>query len=465
MSYIKHLEHKLVRLVSIRKVTKEGLQLMLSAKHIHDTLTSGLQLDIDHDTYTSLTKALKRLNGKTGERKFKNGKSYRWQVFLKNEGQTFGANNITISSSWLTALIKPNGEVFTKIGLKLRKVSKNYFINITANPTAIMRCDYATHPATSNNTLSILTSPFRAIEAMTGPVFSEKDWATIQSGNITLHNIEIAFPLKTDIGKANILVAMNRIYGSRISLADNVFGLGDLLSFNFSRYPDNVTNLDNVTGVSIQAFSSDQAHQLFTLTLYDKIAEMAAKKKSTDDDLSRWQKYLRVDIRVFPAFMRQLIGKQERFTLADWIALEDKHDNFSAFLWGTIANHLALESFLQPISRITKFKLSMTNEFGKDTANKWTQSTKYKASAFCNDVGINSREFYRFMAREKMPVKIGGLPYYMANAFNLTTGLRLDDLAQVEDINDLAKLVNKRKQQSNFDEWEDLKSQMLTLCR
>lgn len=478
---------------------------MLDRKYIHDTLTSGLRLDVESDSYDRILKALSIKEGEAGigirryEETVKGRiswkeKEYLWKTdkerYSKEQGKTqFGTLE---SHSWLIHLLRyDDDEHFTTVGIKLSKENVKtkiitdkvgnyefvpilkYFLTIKANPTSIMRCDFALESVEGVTALYLLTAPFEVLVDVIGndEFLTAKEWDRITAGDLGLQDIEIAFPLEVELDKSKVSLWFNRLYAARMSFNDKegVMDMCTFLNCTYERYPQGAHH-ENMTGFMINALDKHANQRLFTLKMYDKVAEMMAKGKNWKaEDQGRmddYQKYLRVDIRIYPAFMLQLEkesgfkdkgNKNRKYSMGDWINIEHKHNgNFAKWLLRQVLNHLEFPFLTATKQEVDQFATDLGKEFGEKVESEWRSKTRYNVKDLIENMSDKSdKTFYRYMKKSRCPLNIGGLVFDMHNFFNFTSSLTLEDLKGVSDLHDAARRVdtkNKaRKSNESFD--------------
>lgn len=471
--------------------------------HIHDTLTSGLRITINPSTY-------KRIEDAFGHLEKQNIKAMTKYAF-KVSRDKFGSNNPDYGAvefaSWLISLYTlPSGSEregikFTTIGIKiskekLRNGSFVDYINLKANPTAIMRNGYALDAA-AVDPKRLLTAPFDTLDEITdlyfkskklnGGIFDKDEQELIDSGNLGLRDIEIAFPLKItsdaytradsqktpemrlkayeDI-KNDIILNFTRIYGVRMSFRDRVMDIGDLLNLDFTRYPEDST-ISKSTGFRITVkHRSNNKVNLCSFTMYDKMAEMEDKgKKWVLEDATNkkiWEKYLRVDIRIYPEFMRQLYAqifgkdiakKIDVFTINHWIEIEDEMGKYlSSWLLRRILNRIEFPFLSSTKKEIQDFCAEIQAKYGTETMEAWQSCVKYNAAdLFHEDAKSKEKSWSKFLSSLNAPSKLGGLLFSMQSVFNFTNVLNIQDLSGVFEIEDLARKIRSKNDQDFYE--------------
>lgn len=475
---------------------------ILNGHHIHDTLTSGLQIDIERGTYTILKNIFTKKEGERSGAKLE-GKQYSWRIskdkFTNTPSVAYG--NIE-SYSWLIHMFRPkDGEQYTTIGIKVSRENMKGSgeikerLTLKANPTSLMRNDYAVE-VSGVKAAKLLSYPFELLTEIAGKEFmTHEEWERIYSGDLALRDIEIAFPLilNKKCDKQSLIHNFTRIYGVRMSFKDKVMDIGDVLNTHFQRYPEDST-VSQSTGFQLVAKNKDKTH-LFSLTMYDKIEEMSSrKKKFSAEDMKRaatWQDHLRVDIRVYPAFMKYLHKLSARennlkgqvpevFTINDWINLEKRPD-FCKWLFRSILDYLEFPFLCRTVDEMKDIALAISKNYGPEKAKLWKSSVTYTARDLFEGeflpklkespnetkkrVAALLMEWSRFLKKNNAPSRIGGLIFNMQNAFNFSSVLELKDLEDVFDIDDLsAKIKASRKNISYDEEKVEFREPILEFC-
>lgn len=363
-------------------------------KPIYDTMTGGLELSTDLETYNRIC-ALKSKEGKASVES-KDGKltafGYKCKRDERSSTLSVSLYNGPKSDKW-----------FTTFTVSWRTSGQNRFVNVKANGTAISNIEFAIRPS-KVGVISTLIAPFQILEEIYGVIYSDDVWDNkIAAGEIAIQDLEIAFPWKIEhegkiIDKQKIIRILAALYKRDMVLTDTHINLGQHLNIRTTLYPERMQSInDPFTGVMLQKF--DGTNRILTLNVYDKRAQMKDTDREIPKDMpGEWADSPRFDIRLFRRELGIILGKKA--TIKHWAEHVKTYDTLDDFKRALLYRCLDRLYFFDLIKNSAPLRNALT-EKDKKLAKKWQREVMFSGNSTYRNI----------CDRENMSSELGGLAY------------------------------------------------------
>lgn len=414
-------------------------------KPIYDTMNGGLTLDsTDKITFENISTLPSKEGVFHGTQKV-NGKSIDFKYGYKAT-RTRDALSISLYNG-------PNDdEWFTTFTVSCKESKNNRFVNIKANGTALTNFEYAIRPS-ADNVISTLTAPFFILDDIyryekgkaERNIFSSRTWDRIETGDIALQDLEIAFPWDCGgLDKQAAIRMLACIYRREFSLDGRHITIAPHLHIRASLYPEIMTDFDQpFTGFMLQKF--DAAHRILTLNVYDKIEQMKDTGRKIPDDMPKvWHVQPRFDIRFFRREL-QIILKQHginTITVAGWAKF---HDTLGS-------EKLKMYCLERALDRLHFFDLTKNVEdMVSDLKKHKDFFANWKKSIFLPNVSANAHcdeNVKAVFKKYNTCMNIGGLAYNIVDHASRETAADINDL--------IANRVSQKVHATHNKEYSDI---------